>query len=250
MTVFTCEDDFEAMLTCIYEAWYSRLGHSNVRLMAEPVEQPNMFDTYIHVNGDADKAMAVADAINLKISPAFYSEIAFCLGACEADALDTVYRVLVLGFKLGPGVLDAYGYDAIARFKAVRIRYGREVSSFIEFVRFTLTGGVYVAHIEPKSHVLLPVAEHFSDRMPSEHWMIIDDVHREAVIHPCNERYYLRKLSDEEFTRLKATEALNDSFTAMWKVYFNEIAIKERNNPKCQLTHFAKWKRKHVTEFL
>lgn len=250
MTVFVCEDSFEAMLTCIYDAWYSRLGHDNVRLAVEPVEQFNMFDTYVNVEADTDKALAVASAINTKISPAFYSEVAFTLGACERDALDTVYRVLVLGFRLGAGVLDAYGYNAVARFKAIRIRFGREVSSFLEFVRFNRLGDVFVAHIEPKSHVLLPVCEHFADRMPSEHWMIIDDVHREAAVHPVNSGYYVRKLSEEEFLRLKSTEEYEDSFTAMWRAYFEHIAIEERNNPACQLNHFAKWKRKHVTEFI
>ena len=249
MTVFLCDDSFEAMLTCIYDAWYSRLGHGNVRLETEPVEQLNMFDTYIHVEADVNKAMAVADAINMKISPSFYGNIAYCLGAYEKDTLDTVYRVLVLGFKYGAGILDAYGYEAVSRFRAISIRYGREANSFIEFVRFNLVDGVYVAHFEPKSRVLLTVAEHFCDRMPSEYWMIIDDVHKEAAVHPRNEEYYVRRLSEEEFKRLKATEDYDDGFTAMWKAYFNEIAIKERNNPKCQLTHFSKWKRKHVTEF-
>ena len=37
MIVFTCEDEFEAMMTCIYDAWSARLVHSNVRLMTEPI---------------------------------------------------------------------------------------------------------------------------------------------------------------------------------------------------------------------
>ena len=250
MTVFICEDSLESMLTCIYDAWYSRLGHDNVRLAVAPVDQFNMFESYVHVEASVDKAMAVADAINRKVSPAFYSEIAFTLGACEKDTLDTVYRVLVLAFRLGAGVLDAYGFNAVARFRAIRTRFGREVSSFLEFVRFNRLGDVFVAHIEPKSHVILPVSEHFSDRMPSEYWMIIDDVHKEATVHPVNSRYYVRKLSDEEYERLKVTENYEDSFTEMWRAYFEHIAIEERNNPACQLNHFAKWKRKHVTEFI
>ena len=249
MTVFLCEDSFEAMLTCIYDAWYSRLGHDNVRLAVEPIDQFNMFDRYVHVEADVDKALAVADAINKKIGPAFYSEIAFSLGAYERDTLDTVYRVLVLGFRLGAGVLDAYGFNAVARFKEIRIRFGREVSSFVEFTRFNRMGDIFAAHIEPKSHVLLPVCEHFTDRMPSEHWMIIDDIHKEAAVHAANSRYYIRKLFDEEFDRLKSTEDYEDSFTTMWRVYFENIAIEARKNPACQLNHFAKWKRKHVTEF-
>ena len=37
MTVFTCEDNFDAMMTCVYEAWASRLGHSNIKLKTEPL---------------------------------------------------------------------------------------------------------------------------------------------------------------------------------------------------------------------
>ena len=41
MTVFTCADDFSSMMTCIYDAWGSGLGHRNIRLMTEPSMRPN-----------------------------------------------------------------------------------------------------------------------------------------------------------------------------------------------------------------
>ena len=37
MTVYTCSPDLASILTCIYEAWNSRVGYRNVRLMTEPV---------------------------------------------------------------------------------------------------------------------------------------------------------------------------------------------------------------------
>jgi len=250
LTVFTCNNDWGSQLTCIYEAWASRLGHRNVRLETEPIGQISMFDTYVHVDYDPGKADSVMDAIIRKISPYFYHQIAYPCGACEVDTLDTIYRMVVLGFKVGPAALDMYQYREVARFKEISIRYGREANSFYEFVRFHEIGSsVYVAHIEPKSHVLIPVANHFSDRMPSEHWMIIDDVHREAVVHPINEQFYLLNLSDEEFERLLQTESVNDSFTKLWQNYFNTIAIKERANRRCQMNHFPLWKRTHVVEF-
>ena len=49
MIVFTCEDEFEAMMTCIYDAWSARLGHSNVRLMTEPIGNLELFCQYRHV---------------------------------------------------------------------------------------------------------------------------------------------------------------------------------------------------------
>lgn len=250
-TVFTCEHSLGAMLSCIYDAWSSGLGHQNIRLEFEPVDQLNLFDTYIHVDEDDSKVDSVISAINHRISPGFYHTIAYSAGAYESDILDTIYRVLILGFHFGPSVLDMYQYKDIARFLDISRRYGNEAHSFREFCRFSLVqGGLYMAHIEPKSHVLLPVAEYFADRMPSENWIIVDDVHRETVVHPRNEQYYLRTLSEDEFAIIKDTDKNVDAFTSMWKTYFDTIAIKERANRRCQLSHFPEWKRKHVTEFI
>ena len=49
MTIFTCEDHFDAMMTCVYEAWASRLGHSNVKLKTEPIGNLELFCNYRHV---------------------------------------------------------------------------------------------------------------------------------------------------------------------------------------------------------
>ena len=43
MTVYTCSPDLASILTCIYEAWNSRLGYRNVRLMTEPVGNLELF---------------------------------------------------------------------------------------------------------------------------------------------------------------------------------------------------------------
>ena len=50
MTVFTCEDNFDAMMTCVYEAWASRLGHSNIKLNTEPIGNLELFCDYRHVD--------------------------------------------------------------------------------------------------------------------------------------------------------------------------------------------------------
>lgn len=55
MVVFTCNDDFESMMTCIYDAWAARLGHSNIKLMTEPIEEPELFCQYRHIDPDPEK---------------------------------------------------------------------------------------------------------------------------------------------------------------------------------------------------
>lgn len=250
MKVYTCKRGLSDILTCIYTAWASKLGHRNIRLEFEPVGQIEMFDEYVHVEPDDAKADSVINSVCRKISPQLFSEIAFAAMAYENDVMDVIYRVLILGFAFGPNVLEMVQYREVMRFNEIRKRVGGESYHFREFIRFhEVRKSLYVAHIDPKSQLVISLGEPFEDRMPSENWMIIDDVHREAVIHPANRHFFYQKLTDEEFDVLLETENENDKYTDLWKVFFDSIAIKERNNPKCQRNLFPIWMRNHVTEF-
>ena len=251
MTVFTCEHNWKAMLSCIYKAFESKLGHKNVRLCFEPIEQYTLFDEYIHVEPDSELAEKMMDLICFRISPEVYYTLAYCAAWHEKDVLNVIYRTVLLGFNFGPNVLEMVQYEDIMRLKEIRIALGSEVNHFIEFTRFhELPHGIYVAHIEPRSCVLQSLGHHFADRMPSEHWMIVDDTHKEAIVQPKDEEWYYRALNDDEFERLKHTEEYNDEFTDMWKVFFDTIAIKQRINPTCQRNLMPKWTRKHAVEFI
>ena len=249
MTVFSCENDYTAILTCIYVAGKCKLGRANFRLCIEPVEQYSIFETYVHVEPDEEKANEVERKICNMISVGFYHDVMYCAGAYEPDTLDTMYSVIALGFIRGPRVLEMYHYPEVARFLEISRRYGAEAHSFREFSRFNRIGNAYVAHIEPKSYVLLPVAEYFADRCPSENWMVVDDVHRQAVVHPADKPYYIWKLNAEEFDRIRRTEEVRDEYNSLWQAYFDKIAIQARVNYRCQMNHFPKWKRKHAHEF-
>lgn len=250
MTVYTCNRDWISMLTCIHVAWSGRLGYNNLRLELEPVEQQTLFDKYIFVEADETKANSVTDAVNLKISPEVYRELAFESMAFEADVLDNIYRVMVLGFAYGPHVLEMTQYEPVMRSNLIRRRLGREVCSFKEFTRFhQVSPSLLVAHIEPKSNLLITLGPAFEDRMPSENWMIVDDVHREAIIHPADKDFYIQTLSNAEYKTLLQTESMNDEYTDMWRVFFDSISIKERENRKVQLSHFPLWMQKHAVEF-
>lgn len=249
MRIYSCIPTWEAMLTTIYDAWSSGLGHEKIKLMIEPLDQYSLFDEYIHVEPDSDKAIKVIDAINTKISPYVYHEMAITSMACEEDTLDNIYHVLILGFAFGPDVLDMMQYKDIVRNYEIRTRVGREANRFQEIMRFHQLGNVYISHFEPKSRVAEYLGPIFQDRMPSENFVIVDDIHKEAVVHHANTDCYMQKLTKEELDQLLVTESVNDEYTDLWKVFFDTIAIKERQNPKCQMTHFPLWARKHAIEF-
>lgn len=250
MTVFICDFDWEAMLSCIYEAWASKLGFNNIRLALADNLDRNMFDTYVYVKKDLDKAESVADAVNRKISPYVYSKLAYAGMAYESEALDTTYRVMVLGFAYGPGVLDMVQYEPVMRIREILKRVENESCRFKEAVRFhEVKKDFYVAIIEPKSKIAITLGSAFEDRMPSENWMIVDIVHREAVIHEKDTHFFMRSLSEYEADKFRVIDALNDGYTDLWKVFFDSISIKERENYRCQRGHSPLWARKHIVEF-
>lgn len=247
-TVFTCQDQFDAMMTCIYDAWASKLGHSNIRLMTEPIGNFELFCTYQHIEADKKKTRSVIRSIQNKISTQAYRMVYRSAMSDQTDKLDTIYRFLIAGFHYGASVIDFLQEPVIMRMMELNRKVSNEAHFHTEFIRFSnIEQNVLVSHIEPKSNVLTLIAPHFADRMPSENWMIIDDTRMTAIIHPCNEDYYLTSLTNEELERLSKEQ--DDPFIDLWKTFFDTIGIKERKNPRCQRNMLPLWYRKHMTEF-
>ena len=252
MVIFSCKDRFEDMMSCIYDAWVYGIsvGHEQVRLCKEPVYQQDLFHEYIHVDYDEEKTNKVIRSIQRKISWGAYISVFYACLSIEEDAMQAIYDFLRLGFRVGAQVLDMQNRPEVMRMWELRRRIGNEATYFKEFARFTsMDSKVYLCHIEPKNNVLLLVADHFADRMPSENWVMVDDARRYAVIHPKDEESYVRELSEEEFLALRKAYSQKDEYTYLWKGFFEAIGIKERENRKCQRNMFRMWMRKNVVEF-
>ena len=114
------------------------------------------------------------------------------------DKLDTIYRFMVAGFHYGAHVVDFLQEPVVMRMFELKRKVGNEAHFHVEFIRFAnMPGDVLVSHIEPKSNVLTLVAPHFSDRLPSENWMIIDD----KRLHRCRSSCRSRLLFNNTFKR-------------------------------------------------
>lgn len=251
MYVYTCDDKFESMMTCIYDAWASRRGHSNICLELEPISQPELFKEYIHVDSDREKAERVVRSIQNKISMRAYGQIYRAAMSIEADRLDAIYRFMILGFARGREVTEMLGNPWVMRILELGRKTANEAHYFREFTRFvSVDRKVYVSHIEPKCNVLTMTAEHFADRMPSEHWIIIDDNRETAAVHPANQPFYMTMLSKVEHDRFRQLEKERDEYSELWQTFFQTIGIKARENPRCQRNMLPLWYRKHMTEFM
>lgn len=253
MKIFVCSNDFEAMMSCIYDAWSCALkcGHENVYLMCEPVFQESILDEYIYMESDREKAIKVVRSVSAKMGEAAMEFIKYASLSCDEGALDAIYRFMIVGFKIGHGVTNALTEPAVIRLMELKRAVGREAQLFKEFARFaSIDNKVYIAHIEPKDNVVEIVGRHFAERMPSEYFMIVDDTRGLSIVHPKDSECYLRYLTAEELNVIIRTDNVRDEYSSMWKTFFDTIAIRERANKKCQQTLLPLWMRKHMIEFM
>lgn len=247
---FVCDDDFGAMMSCVYEAW--RWGNRGfaVELAVESEANYQLFCVEHYVMYDEERAQKVIRSIRQKVSWKAFQMVYHCAMSELPEKLDVIYRFLRIGFVVGAGVTAYLSEEPVMRIAEVARRVTNESHKFREFVRFTrMEEGVLCAVIEPKSNVLTLIAPHFADRMISENWMIIDQKRKLAVIHPADEEWYLRRLEEEEFQRMMMFDRDHEEYACLWRTFFEHIAILQRKNPGCQRNFLPKWYRTNMTEF-
>ena len=66
-TVFLREDSLDGILTGVYEAWDSRLGHDKVKLQTEGMDTMELFCEYQTVRTDLEKAEKVLRTVKRRM---------------------------------------------------------------------------------------------------------------------------------------------------------------------------------------
>ena len=128
--------------------------------------------------------------------------------------------------------------------KALRHMSG-ELEKLRGFIRFSEYSGVLGAEIEPKNRVLPLLRNHFCDRYANESFFIYDSTHKDLLLYSSGRSRMMRV--DSLQLALPGEEEL--CFRALWKRFYETVAIRERENPRCQ-TFLPKRYRGTMTEFL
>ncbi|MBP3700687.1 MAG: TIGR03915 family putative DNA repair protein [Lachnospiraceae bacterium] len=263
ITVFLCGPEPEDIFTAVYDAWASRLGHSNVRLEIESEEQQmGLFCQYRRVARDLEKAEKVGRSIARKISWEAYYGVYQAALSFEQDRADAIYRFLVEGFRVGADIIHRLQIPAVCRVFELSRKVGNESHLFLGFTRFVQwDNGVLFARVAPKCNVLPLLAPHFEDRMSGEHWMIYDENRHKAAVHPAGRSWFmvdttdggweaqLRRGRDREIEPSECSLADDGAnWEQLWRTFVTSIAIEPRRNPGLQRNLMPLWYRKHMTE--
>lgn len=232
--IYVCDNFIDSIFTAIYDAWDSKYGHANIRIMeADSIDNMELFAEYITVVPDEEKAGKVANTIKVKISEDAYTLVCRCALSASKGRADAIYRFIIHGFVIGNSILDNLSNPVVhPLFVADRFVYN-ESHHYLGFLRFSqLKNSVLFSRIRPVNDILILIADHFSERLADENWMILDEGRRIAIIHKTREPWFLTDATDLEdsVTRDYSDEELH--MQVIWQRFVDTIGIKERTNLK------------------
>lgn len=240
------DGSFDGLLSCVFESYERKEELVDLRSEADP--QYTLFQTRF-VETSEEKAARVYKGIGQKISPAAQELVRRGFLTCDPHKDLLIYRFLRLGFAKGGAVMGMLTDHTVYRLnKAVR-HLNTEAHALMGFVRFSVYDEVLVSVIEPKNHVLPLLAPHFCDRYGQEMFLIHDKAHGQALVHrPVHGGAWHTELIALDELTLPAAGEEERLYRRLWKQFYNTIAIRERLNPRGQMSHMPKRYWEQLTE--
>lgn len=242
MIDYLYDGTFEGLLTCIYNHYYVDKAAG---IYTRDQYQPSLLNGYMEVETDEDKATTVYDAIEKKISGYDLKRVYRAFLTCDPDKEMKILNYIVLGFRKGSSVSMLHGNDTVLAVQALEKKISVEKERMLQFVRFSvMKNNILYARIEPDNDVLELTVHHFCDRYRNDPF-VIHDVKRSKALIALQGEWYISHFEERD-----VPEATDDekAYRRLWKNYFDNIAIKERKNTRCQRNFMPTRYWKNLTE--
>lgn len=239
--VYCYDGSFDGFLCCIFESYAKK--EALTAITSDEDFEPTLYPTRQIVT-DRDHARRVYRKVRL-LSPNAADLLRRGFLTCMPEMEMHLYRLTVKLLQEGPAFLRNLSDDTLYPvLKAIRHLNG-EAEKLRGFVRFSDFNGVLGSEIEPKNRILPVLRGHFCSRYQNETFFIYDRTHREALFYADGKAVIL-PLEHFEMAPPDETEA---AYRRLWKRFYDTIAIRERENPRCRMTHMPKRYWNTMTEF-
>ena len=239
--VYLYDGSFNGFLCCIFDSYLYRETPTDIACEADLA--PTLFATR-SVPTDPAHANRVYRKV-VKCAPEAADLLRRGFLTCLERRELCLYRLVAKLLAEGPGFLRNLADNTLYPVaKAVRGLNG-EAHLLRGFVRFSEFSGVLGAEIQPKNHVLPLLRPHFCGRYPGETFFIYDRTHREALFYAAG-KAVIAPLEHFSMAPPDETEA---AYRRLWKRFYDTIAIRERENPRCRMTNMPKRYWSTMTEF-
>ena len=281
MQVYTFDNTLDGLLTAVFDSF--SLRQQEVTLLTEG-EQLTLFAGEPHVvASDEEKAQRVWKGLEKHLLGESLRVITISWMSEERALNQPLFNLICKVFrtttKPTPGqstlpcrqpqgmrtdiMHNASDPDVLAVRNICR-RVLHEQLRMKQFVRFQKAkDGTYLAVVSPDHNVLPLVVDHFEDRFRDQAWLIYDAKRHYGFYKDASgggkrpERAIRISFEDEAKVPFDlANGKLNDDvlsendrlFQELWRTYFKAICIKERMNPRKQLSDMPRRYWKYMTE--
>ena len=276
MLVYTFDNTLDGLLTAVFDSFLLKQQPEYLLALGERLrvgerssgmQLPLFVDQQYQVVTDSEKAERVWKGLEKHLSKDGLHMITISWLSEERALNQPLFNFICKVFKKPTpnpspreGRMDitqnASDEDVLAVRNTCR-RVLHEQLRMKQFIRFQKAkDGTYLAVVSPDHNVLPLIIDHFQDRLNDQPWLIYDAKRHygyyydgKAVIHVTfeDEASVPFDLSNGKMDEAVLSE--NDKiFQDLWRTYFKAICIKERMNPKKQLSDMPRRYWKYMTE--
>lgn len=231
------DGSFDGFLTSVYYSYY---GHKADGIYPVNNYQFDLMTQSKIIQTDQILAAKVYDAAASKISSDFLQHAFYVFLSFHPFKENLILKYFQLGFKLGPKIDNYHTHPDVLPIQQLSKKVFFEAQRFYGFLRFVDTGKYLYAVLEPDHNILILLADHFSDRLAGEYFIIHDKKRGLAIIYNKKE-WYLSDFSKEISIPNSETEMF---YQELWTNYFTHIGIESRKNKTLQ-AHFVPQRYRH-----
>ena len=250
--MYVCNDGITGIFSGIYDAWKTKLEQEQVGIVLKGYINQELFCEYAECDENEQKAIAVEKLIKKHLGYEAYWDIYHAVLSDDSEKGDAILGAMLEAKKIADSkkIMQHLSHPKVRKVFELSRKVANESHYYKEIVRFKeLENGILFAQIEPRCQILTCLGDHFSNRFPLENWMIYDRTHKMFLVHRESKQWFLivdEELNEEAVMRLSEKEK---TYMTLWKGFFENIAIVERESYERQRQHLPLRYRKHVTEF-
>ena len=240
--IYLYDGSFDGFLCCVYAHYYC--GSASAIYAVDGFQQ-QLGETCAVVERDDEKAKKVYEAMEEKLGDEIVSKAYRCFLAEDLEKDTRILNYLRLCFRYGPQVDGYRTHPWILPIHELDKKVSGQVHRYLGILRFSDIQGVLYAAYTPDYDMTRILMPHFADRFKREQFIIHDRRRQKAGVYARGQ--WLERDFDVDLLQYRSEKERN--LEALWKGYFEHIAIDARKNPKLQAHFVPKRYRSFVTEF-
>ena len=258
MTVYTFDNTLDGLLTAVFDSF--ALHQQHVTLLAKGEQLPLFANKPYVVMTDSEKAERVWKGLEKHLSKDGLHMITISWLSEERALNQPLFNFICKVFRqpVCSGIeRNASDADVLEVRNTCR-RVLHEQLRMKQFIRFQKAkDGTYLAVVSPDHNVLPLITDHFQDRFNDQPWLIYDAKRHYGYYYDGTAEPIRITFEDEATVPFNlANGKLNDEVLSsddqllqkLWRTYFKAICIRERMNPRKQLSDMPRRYWKYMTE--